>query len=281
MEMLYWNLLAGRGLCVGLDSRASLIPQKFKGEDDSDPWFAVEKFNRDRIWQTQDFVCAYMADHNFYLAGGMETLRKTIQTAHCIAPKVPFILGSYGGGVRHSNDALAEYAFDYLNADAITINPWFGQEAFQPFLKRHGKGVIVTCRTSNYGATEFQDLELAKHDGVPLFKTVAHNVANYWNDNHNCGLLMGPMSYGELSKVREVADRLPIFVTGIGTQGNASVICEEDVKEIIVNGKNCEGIGVVVCSSRSVIFAAGERGPFNEAERLHRLIVKYRSEISL
>ncbi|MDP3882702.1 MAG: orotidine-5'-phosphate decarboxylase [Candidatus Staskawiczbacteria bacterium] len=279
MEMLRAQCKKGRGLCVGLDCDVDLIPKEFKEAHGSDLVGMVTAFARDRIWQTHEFACAYMADHNFYLehgAGGLSALQQIIASVHTIAPGVPFILGSYAGGVYHSNVKLARYAFDTMHADGITVNPWFGQEALEPLLSRSEKGVFVVCRTSNYGAAEFQDLLLAKHDDVPLYKTVAFQVATYWNDRHNCALLMGPMAYGELAKVRDIVNHLPIFVTGIGSQGPSHKIEDEDVREIIVNGGNGKPHGSVVCSSRGVIFAPGIRGPHDEAARLHGLIAKHR-----
>lgn len=264
-------------LCVGLDSEFRQISQEIRKRHES-VREAIVAFNTGIIWQTRDYVCAYMADQNFYLEMGVEgmmALRDTIKVVHTIAPKAPFILGCYGGGVSHSNVALARYAFDCLDADAVTLNPWFGEEAMKPLLNRREKGVIVTCRTSNYGAKEFQDLKLADHEDVPLFKTVAHRVSTYWNGNHNCALLMGPMGYGEIAKVREVADRLPLFVTGIGTQSKSQQIDEEDVQEIICNGINSDGFGIAICAARSVIFSAN---PHDEVVRLTNLINKCREK---
>lgn len=209
-------------------------------------------------------------------ADGILALRETIKTIHRIVPNVPVILGVYGGDIGHSNLALIEYAFEYLDADGITINPYFGQEALQPLLDLGNKGIIVLCRTSNYGAMELQGI-VSRENEVPFYRTVAWRVSQYWNEKHrNCALLIGATSHGELSKIRSTVCRLPIFVTGIGPQSKTGKIEKDDVREIVINGRNGDGLGFVVCSSRGIIFADD---PHTEAANLHKLINRYRAEL--
>jgi orotidine 5'-phosphate decarboxylase subfamily 2 len=261
-------------LVVGLDSRLHDIPTEFRDRYRSRSYETRFMFNNHIIAQTRDIVCAYMADDAFYRADA-DALCETVKIIHATAPEVPFILGSYAGGVERSNEALAEYAFDYIKADAITVSPYFGREGgLQTFLDFKDKGVIVSCRTSNRGVEDFQDRISAQED-VPLWKTVAWRVSEYWNSNHNCALLMGPTSHGELSQLRELVRDMSVFVTGIGKESKSGRIEDDEVREIAVNGKNRCGQGFAICSSRGVILAPNPRA---EAERLNNLANAYRKE---
>ena len=277
MELLTEQLGHGRFLCPTLDSRFAQIPAQFKEECGGDPFETIVAFNRQIMWDTQSAACAWMADQNFYLEMGHEGLRalqKTIEVARTVANKVPFIVACYGGGVKHSAQALANYAYKYLEADAVVVDPWFGSEASEPLLCPQGKGVLVNARTSGPGRDELQEQLLANHEKVPLWKTAAHLASTLWNKNNNCGLYVGAAAYGEIRLMREVAPSMPIFVTGIGTQ-KAGLISAEDVEEVMVHGRNRQGTGAVICAARSLIFAPNVRA---EAERLHRLIHECRAK---
>jgi len=275
MEMLEKQWEDGKFLCVGMDSEFKRIPRVIKDADGKVNFLeTMVSFNTDILWQTCDLVCAYMINDAFYKAfgnDGLIAMQETIERIHQIAPKTPVLLNICAGDVGNSNLRTIEYVFGKLDADGVTINPYFGQEALQPFLDLREKGVVVLCRTSNLGAGEFQDV-ISQFDNVPLYRTVACRVSWYWNQNRNCALLMGLASHGEIGELREVIPDLPIFFTGIGPQSKTGNIEEDDVKEIVVNGKNKEGKGFIICSSRGVIFSAN---PHQEALRLHNLIHKY------
>jgi len=278
MKMLRTKWEEEKFLCVGLDTEFSKIPlsqRVMKDDIYHDVCKTVIAFNTDIIHQTRDLVGAYMINDVFYRTlgkDGFATLQETINRIHHLASSVPVLLNICAGDIGHSNRQTIEYVFDKLDADGITINPYFGQEALQPFLDLREKGVVVLCRTSNYGANEFQDI-ISQENNVPLYRTVAWQVSEYWNKNGNCALLMGLSSHGEIGKLREIVPNVTIFFTGIGPQSQTGIIEEDNVREIVVNGKNKEGTGFVICSSRGVIFSPD---PHQEALRLHQLIKKYR-----
>ena len=133
-------------LCVGLDPEAD----------------NVFDFNKNIIDATYDMVCAYKPNIAFYEAVGIvgiKQLKKTIDYLHKKYPEIPVILDAKRGDIGHTSAAYARYIFDYLQADAVTLHPYLGKDALQPFLDRKDKGCIILCRTSNPGAGEFQDLE--------------------------------------------------------------------------------------------------------------------------
>ena len=138
-----------------------------------------------------------------------------------------------------------------------------GSEALAPFLARKDKVSIILCRTSNPGAPEFQDL---KSDGKTIWQIVAEKVSKEWNENNNCMLVVGATYPQELKKIREVAGDMTFLVPGIGTQGG-------DLKAVMENGLNSEGLGLLVSSTSGIIFA---QNPKAEAQKLCEEINKYK-----
>ena len=236
-------------ICVGLDSDISKLP---KGETQL-------SFNQAIIQATYDLVAAYKPNSAFYEAQGsqgIESLKKTIEFVHEKAPQALVILDAKRADIGNTNLGYAKAAFEGLDADAVTLNPYLGGEALQPFLDYKDKGCFILCRTSNPGAKEFQDLEVA---GEPLYLKVAKQVAAHWNKNKNCGLVVGATYPEELRKVREVAPDLPFLIPGVGAQGG-------DLKQVLQDGSKAKGKGLLVNVSRSVLFASS--GPdFAEAAR--------------
>ena len=153
-------------LCVGLD----------QGEFE---------FNQKIIDQTHDLVCAYKPNFAFYEALGIrgwENLQKTVSYIQEKHPEIVTIADAKRADIGNTNNGYVKAIFDELKFDAITINPYFGQEAVQPFLDRKDKGIIILCKTSNPGSGEFQDL---------VWEKVAKNVASEWNKNKNSALATG------------------------------------------------------------------------------------------
>ena len=108
---------------------------------------------------------------------------------------------------------------------------------------------MVQCRTSNPGSGEFQDLQV---DGLPLYRHVARRVANEWNEHGNCALVIGATWPDELAQVRADVGELPFLVPGIGAQGG-------DVQAVMRAGACADGGGLVISSSRAILYAgAGE-----------------------
>ena len=139
----------------------------------------------------------------------------------------------------------------------MTLHPYLGREALQPFLARKEKGSIILCRTSNPGAGEFQD---------NLYKKIAEHVAKSWNNNHNCALVVGATYPSELKIVRRIVNDMPLLIPGIGAQG-------ADIEKTVQAGVDSHGSGAIINASRSVIFA---KDPREEALKLKNKINKFR-----
>src|SRR3989338_440422 len=222
-ELLQARWDEGKFVCVGLDSELGKIPKSVRMNDDVRT--TIYGFNASIVSQTKDLVCAYKINIAFYEAHGVEgieALRGTIVDIHSKAPYVPVILDAKRADIGNTNAGYVQMAFDYLGVDAITVHPYLGQEALQPFLDRADKGIFVLCRTSNPGAGEFQDLKIHTDrviGEVPLYQYVASRVANWWNKNNNCGLVVGATYPDELRQVRRIVGDMPILIPGIGAQG--------------------------------------------------------------
>lgn len=275
-QMLENQWTRGNFVCVGLDSEFGKIPEsarKSGNECEVSIPNTVVAFNRAIVEATKDLVCAYKPNAAFYEAHGAEgmaALHRTIADIHAIAPDVPVILDAKRADIGNTNAGYVEAAFSFLQADAITVHPYLGAEALQPFLARADKGVIVLCRTSNPGAGEFQDLSV---NGEPLYRFVARRVSSEWNKNGNCALVVGATYPDELREVRGLVGDMPILIPGIGAQGG-------DVEKTVTAGKDSHGQGMIINSSRGIIFAS-KGADFAEAARretnkLRDLINQYR-----
>jgi orotidine-5'-phosphate decarboxylase len=233
----------GSLLCVGLDSDIALIPASF--QSDPTPQFA---FNRWIIDQTHAFTSAYKLNAAFYEARGEQgwyELRLTVECLHEKYPDVLTICDAKRGDIGSSNMGYVKAIFDELGFDAITLHPYLGGEALQPFLARADKGAIILCRTSNSGAGELQDLQI---EGKPLWQRIAEKVSREWNTNGNCMLVVGATYPSEMRQIRDVAGDMTFLVPGIGVQGG-------DIDAVVEAGLNSVGKGLILTASRSIIFA--------------------------
>lgn len=147
-------------VCIGLDGDIEKIPQHLKSG--KNPQFT---FNKEIIEATYDLVCAYKPNIAFYEAEGLTgllQLKFTVSYLRKKYPEIPIILDAKRADIGNTNEGYVKFAFDFLEADAITVNPYLGKETLKPFLDCADKGVFVLCRTSNPGAGEFQDLLVSK-----------------------------------------------------------------------------------------------------------------------
>ena len=253
MQEFYKQLEAlwddGRFTCVGLDTSLNKIPPCLINEHGATS-MAVLQFNKAIIDATIDSACAFKPNLKRYEHS--ETLelalKQTIQYIKIVAPHIPVILDSKSGDIGSSNDGAVAAAFNRFGADAATINPLFGKEAYEPFLNQTDKGIVVLVKTSNEGSKEFQDLVL--EDGRLFYQYVAYRIAHHWNDNKNIAVVVGATYPEELAKVREIiGDDMPILIPGIGAQGG-------DLVAAVRAGINSRGTGIVINSARDIIYAS-------------------------
>ncbi|HBE79283.1 MAG TPA: orotidine-5'-phosphate decarboxylase [Firmicutes bacterium] len=248
-QLLQSRWSQGHFLCVGLDSDYQKLPTCIKTTAIAD---SLIHFNREIIEATAEFCCAFKPNIAFYEGYGLEGLKALIETNRFIRehyPEIPIILDAKRADIGSTNKGYVKAAFEIYFANAITVHPYLGQEALQPFLENPEIGVIVLCHTSNPGAGEFQELQ---SDGRELYKIVASRVSQSWNRNHNCGLVVGATYPEQLAEVRQIAGDLPLLIPGIGAQGG-------DLAQTVTNGLNSKGSGIIINSSRSIIYASDDR----------------------
>jgi orotidine-5'-phosphate decarboxylase len=230
-------------LCVGLDSARERLPQRFAEAEH--PQLA---FNRWVIDQTHPYVAAYKPNMAFYEARGAQgwdELAETMAYLRSTEPRIFTICDAKRADIDSTNAGYVAGLLDGLGFDAVTLHPYLGQEALEPFLSRADKACIVLCRTSNSGAAELQDLETP---GGPLWEVVATRVRDEWNSNANCMLVVGATYPAELARARALCPDLTFLVPGVGAQGG-------DVEAVIDAGIDRHGRGLLINASRSVIFA--------------------------
>ena len=234
---------AGTLVCVGLDPEPGKFAAKFDGDAD-----AVFAFCRDIVDATAEFVCCFKPQvAHFAALGAEDALQRLVAHVHDAHPGIPVILDAKRGDIGSTARHYAAEAFDRYRADAVTANPYLGRDSVQPFLDRAGKGVVILCRTSNPGATDFQDVVAS--DGLPLYQHVAETVAREWNGSGNCMLVVGATWPEQLREVRALVGDLPFLVPGVGAQGG-------DVEAVVTNAITADGTGLVVSSSRAILYAS-------------------------
>jgi orotidine-5'-phosphate decarboxylase len=231
-------------VCVGLDPELEKFPAQLANQ--ASPIF---QFNRAIIDATADLVCAYKPQFAHYAAYEAEDqLERTIEYIHQHHPGIPVILDAKRGDVGNTAQRYAIEAFERYGADAVTVNPYLGTDSLEPFLSYADRGVIVLCRTSNPGAQDLQDLESG---GRKLYEVIAELAATRWNSRGNCALVVGATYPRELAQVRTLAGDMPFLVPGVGAQG-------ADVQAVVTNGQTLNGDGLMVSSSRAILYAASD-----------------------
>ena len=230
-------------VCVGLDPEPAKFPAKFA--DDPDAIFA---FCRDIADATADYACCFKPQIAHFAAHRAEdALQRLIAHLHATHPGIPVILDAKRGDIGSTAEHYAAEAFDRYDADAVTANPYLGRDSVQPFLDRADKGIVILCHTSNPGARDFQELDVG---GKPLYLRVAATVANKWNANGNCALVVGATFPEELAQVRMLVGDMPLLIPGVGAQGG-------DVAAVVRNGRSSDGSGLMISSSRAILYASG------------------------
>ena len=253
-------------LCVGLDGEIERMPEQFRrgltpgeasgtsAERERRIEAALTEYHTAIVEATADLVCAYKPNIAFYEQHGPAGLRALIAIIAYIQkkyPEIPVLLDAKRGDIGSTSQAYARALFDIYGADAVTAQPYLGYDALEPFLSRADRGVFILCRTSNPGASELQDLSVDAESGEaePLYLRVARQVANEWNTNGNCGLVVGATYPEELRRVREIVGDLPILAPGVGAQGG-------DLEATVRAGIDSAGQGLLISVSRSILYAS-------------------------
>lgn len=258
--------ISGGLLCVGLDPDAARLPADLPQE------MRLFAFGRRVIDATAAIAAAYKPQIAFYSAlGAEEQLAASIRYIRERAPAALVILDAKRSDIGNTAEAYVREAFDRYGADAVTVNPYMGEDSIRPFLARPGCGAVLLCRTSNPGARDFQDLLI---EGMPLYRRVAARAAGSWNEHRNLMLVVGATHPAEMADLRRAHPDLPFLVPGIGAQGG-------DLDATLEAGLDAAGAGLLISSSRNIIYADGgsARAIHEAALHLHGAINRKREAL--
>ena len=230
-------------VCVGLDPDPARFPSALRNDAS-----AIERFCRDIVEATGDTVCAFKPQIAYFAANGAESALERV-CAHIRReyPAVVVILDAKRGDIGDTAEMYAREAFDRYGADAVTVNPWLGSDSLEPFFARKDRATFVLCRTSNAGSGELQSVR--DTSGAALYEVVARRAATDWSKRASVGLVVGATQPDELRRVREIVGDLPLLVPGVGAQGG-------DATAVVRNGATSNGTGLIVNSSRAVLYAS-------------------------
>jgi orotidine-5'-phosphate decarboxylase len=248
-------------LCVGLDPEPSRFPDRLRGDATK-----IYDFCAAIVDATADLVLAFKPQIAYFAAHRAEAqLEQLMSHMRRAAPQVPVILDAKRGDIGSTAEQYAIEAFERYGADAVTLSPFMGFDSVQPYLKHHGKGAFLLCRTSNPGGDDLQNQRLASVEGQPLlYEHVARLAQGPWNTNGQLGLVVGATYPAEIARVRELAPTLPLLIPGVGAQGGDAAATVRAGWRGQADGRSTGPI--VVNSSRAILYASSG-ADFAEAAR--------------
>ncbi len=233
-------------LCVGLDPDLSRFSPELRKRPD-----AIFTFCRAIIDATAHLACAFKPQIAYFASQSAEDELETVcDYLKEVYPHLPLILDAKRGDIGATAEQYALEAFERYRADAVTVNPYMGFDSIAPYLEWKDRGTIVLCRTSNPGGSDLQSLSV---DGKPLYQHVAQMVADKWNTNGQCALVVGATFPAEIAQVRNIVGDMPLLVPGIGAQGG-------DIEAAVNAGQTANGGGMIINSSRAILYAKATRG---------------------
>ena len=253
-------------LCVGLDTDIQKIPEIFK--KDKDPVFAVNKMV---IEQTADYAVAYKPNLAFYESlgpAGWESLQRTMEI---IPDNIFTIADAKRGDIGNTAEMYAKTFFEWLNFDSVTLSPYMGKDSITPFLKYKDKWAIVLGVTSNPGAIDFQFQPIANSSDKLFEKVLKHSIT--WEGSERLMFVAGATRGDVLGKVRAAVPEHFLLVPGVGAQGGSL----EDVCNYAMTSSG----GLLINSSRGIIYAGDDKAVANAALKLQQDMAKIMSQAGI
>jgi orotidine-5'-phosphate decarboxylase len=237
-------------LCVGLDPEPTKFPDHIKGDSNK-----IYDFCAAIVDATADLVNSFKPQIAYFAAHRAEgQLERLMEHMRRVAPHVPIILDAKRGDIGSTAEQYAIEAFERYGADAVTLSPFMGWDSVAPYLRFHGKGAFLLCRTSNPGGDDLQNQRLASVEGQPLmYEHIAQLAQGPWNLNGQLGLVVGATYPKEIERVRELAPTLPLLIPGVGAQGGDAVAT---VKAGLRVSNGTTTGPIIVNSSRAILYAS-------------------------
>ncbi|MGZ9032565.1 MAG: orotidine-5'-phosphate decarboxylase [Burkholderiaceae bacterium] len=239
-------------LAVGLDPDPMRFPAHLRDRPET-----VLEFCRAIVDATADVVCAFKPQIAYFASMRAEDqLERLIAHIRARHPDVPVNLDAKRGDIGSTAEHYAREVFERYAAHAVTLSPYMGFDSIEPYLSYPDRGAFLLCRTCNAGGNDLQMLDIG---GERLFERVARMTAATWNRTGQLGLVVGATFPEELARVRALVGDIPLLVPGIGAQGG-------DVEASVKAGQTSDGLGMIVNSSRAVLYA-GKGDDFAEKAR--------------
>ena len=233
----------GSYLCVGLDTDIQKIPRHLLNADDP-----IFEFNKQIIDATSEYCVAYKPNLAFYEAMGAKGLESLEKTIDYIPKDIFTIADAKRGDIGNTSGLYARAFFEKMSFDSITVAPYMGEDSIKPFLKYDGKWVILLALTSNKGSSNFQDLVL-EGKSRKLYEEVLL-TSQKWADEDCMMYVVGATKAQKIAEIRKLVPDHFLLVPGVGAQGGS-------LEEVSKYGMN-SGCGLLVNSSRGIIYASGE-----------------------
>ena len=243
-------------LCIGLDSDITKIPRhllRYKNP--------ILEFNKEIIEATKDICIAYKPNVAFYEALGEDYWINLRGTMDAIPANIMKIADGKRGDMGNSAKMYAKAFYEKLNVDALTLQPYQGEDALKAFLDYKGKWSVVLGLTSNSGSMDFQ---FKAFDTKPLYRLIIEKCME-WGTKDNLMFVIGGTHENLFKEIRTFCPNHFFLVPGIGHQGG-------NFEQIIENGLT-QDCGLIVSSSRKIIYASSGKD-FAEKAREEALILQ-------
>jgi len=252
-------------LCVGLDIDLDKIPPHLKKEDD--PIFSFAKAIID---STHEYAVAYKPNLAFfesYGVKGWQAFQKIMEYLNSNFPDHFTIADAKRGDIGNTAKRYAKAFFETYDSDAVTVAPYMGKDAVEPFLTFEGKHAILLALTSNPGAADFQ---FTNENNEKLFQKVLRTSLT-WDNADRLMYVVGATKAEALTSIRKLVPDSFLLVPGVGAQGGS-------LEEVARAGMNSQ-CGLLVNSSRGILYRSQtndfDKAAAKEAGRLQKEMALY------
>lgn len=254
-------------LCIGLDPDPERFPSSLK--HDSDRLF---RFCSEIIAATAPFAAAFKLNFAFFEAEGSAGWSALERLMARLPGDTLSLADAKRADIGNSSRMYARAILHRLNFDAVTVNPYLGYDSVEPFLAEPEKGAFILGVTSNPGARDFQDAELATSQ--PLYEYVIRRAAE-WNTRENCSLVVGATHPEQMQRVRRIVPDMPFLIPGIGAQGGS-------LADAVICGTDAQAGRALINSSRSILYKSSSNdfaeAAGQEAQTLCQQINHFRNQ---
>lgn len=230
-------------LCVGLDTDIEKLPLHLKGKKNG-----VAEFNKAIIEATKDFCVSYKINTAFYESQGVKGWEAMEETLQAIPDTHFSIADAKRGDIGNTSAHYAKTFFETLPFDAITVNPYMGEDSVRPFLEYEDKVTILLGLTSNKGAADFEMLPVSNDSDSSFLYEKVLEKASSWGSTSNLMFVVGATQASQFSAIRKIVPDHFLLVPGVGAQGGSL----KDISSYAMN-KDC---GILVNVSRGIIYAS-------------------------